>query len=441
MCLAKLSYSNREKADLYIRSVYSDGVHTPRQIAELAALKQLSVIALTDHAEIAGIKDLIIAAAALGVYVIPGVELNSSQGDFLGYFIDYQDGDFLKFLEEIRDFTGTLSARKCIMAIRQAGGIVVSAHPHCFLSSGHVDIKKYFTKLANLGVVGFETVLEDDVKTSGIHSKIRKKATELGLIPLGGSNSHGSPVSNREIGSGTIGCDIIKKLDTLLPENCLYKSYIKRIYWRWNNLTKEEFTASLSPIDVVIDTMEFGKLLDRPRPPAAVPPGFLGIPFVLIRGEAVKKIDAIIMELNKAGAKIMSITTADNYHEIAWDLYYDLTHGAEQDLNRDIARFDMDRYLFGSTSTECRIIFFSQSLTCSFRILKTKLRQTIGPIQFYKLTCKPDLRELYHTASLLHMPEEENIALECWRLKNCGVNVLKHLKLNQKTKGSLGDST
>lgn len=104
MNLPKLSWSHAERADLHVHSHYSDGQHSPRQIAQLAAQKGLHIIALTDHASIAGIAEMTGEAAKRGIYNIPGIELNAATGDFLGYFLDYENKKLLAFLDEVNHF-------------------------------------------------------------------------------------------------------------------------------------------------------------------------------------------------------------------------------------------------------------------------------------------------------------------------------------------------
>jgi predicted metal-dependent phosphoesterase TrpH len=102
--LPELHWSSSERADLHLHSCFSDGQHTPSRLAQLAAQKGLSVIALTDHATVEGITEMIVQAASWGVYNIPAIELNARTGDFLGYFIDYEHKGLLAFLEEMNVF-------------------------------------------------------------------------------------------------------------------------------------------------------------------------------------------------------------------------------------------------------------------------------------------------------------------------------------------------
>ena len=78
--------------DLHIHTTASDGTYTPRQAVELAHELGLAAVAVTDHDTAAGVPEAMAAGAALGVEVIPGVEMNARYRDkgvhIVGLFID-----------------------------------------------------------------------------------------------------------------------------------------------------------------------------------------------------------------------------------------------------------------------------------------------------------------------------------------------------------------
>lgn len=67
--------------DLHVHSNKSDGTLTPSEVAKLAHSAGLSAIALTDHDTVAGVAECMEAGQALGLEVIPGIELSA---DFHG---------------------------------------------------------------------------------------------------------------------------------------------------------------------------------------------------------------------------------------------------------------------------------------------------------------------------------------------------------------------
>lgn len=81
------------RADLHVHSSASDGTLSPHAIVRLAARAGLTHLAITDHDSVSGLDEALDACVALGVKLIPGVELSATteRGDdvhILGYFID-----------------------------------------------------------------------------------------------------------------------------------------------------------------------------------------------------------------------------------------------------------------------------------------------------------------------------------------------------------------
>lgn len=81
--------------DLHVHTTASDGRYTAAQIVARAHELGLSVIAITDHDSVDGVKPALEAGAKLtGITVIPGVEINTDVPDgeahILGYFVDYE---------------------------------------------------------------------------------------------------------------------------------------------------------------------------------------------------------------------------------------------------------------------------------------------------------------------------------------------------------------
>jgi predicted metal-dependent phosphoesterase TrpH len=67
--------------DLHVHSTASDGSRAPADVVGEAKRVGLAAIALTDHDTVAGIDEASAAGAALGVRVVPGVELSAVEGD------------------------------------------------------------------------------------------------------------------------------------------------------------------------------------------------------------------------------------------------------------------------------------------------------------------------------------------------------------------------
>lgn len=92
-------------ADLHVHTHLSDGTFSPKKVVEYSKAKGLDAIAITDHDCCDGITPAIVAGEDLDIEVIAGVELTAELDEeeihILGYFIDWQNGPFLKKLDEI----------------------------------------------------------------------------------------------------------------------------------------------------------------------------------------------------------------------------------------------------------------------------------------------------------------------------------------------------
>lgn len=96
------------RVDLHVHSTASDGRLSPAEVIREAAARGLVYIALTDHDSVDGIAAAKAAAQSFpNLTVIPGIEISTDipQGEvhILGYFIDYNDPEFLAKLEDFKD--------------------------------------------------------------------------------------------------------------------------------------------------------------------------------------------------------------------------------------------------------------------------------------------------------------------------------------------------
>lgn len=67
-------------ADLHLHSTASDGRDSPAQLVARAKAQGLTVMALTDHESLGGLKEASQAAKQAGILFIPGVEINTDSG-------------------------------------------------------------------------------------------------------------------------------------------------------------------------------------------------------------------------------------------------------------------------------------------------------------------------------------------------------------------------
>ena len=95
------------KVDYHIHTTYSDGASTPTQIIKQAKELQYDEIAITDHDNTEGLAEAMIAAEAVEMKIIPGIELATETEEgiglhILGYRIDPSNERLLRKCEFLK---------------------------------------------------------------------------------------------------------------------------------------------------------------------------------------------------------------------------------------------------------------------------------------------------------------------------------------------------
>jgi len=94
------------RIDLHLHTTHSDGNLRPAEVLTLAKAAQVTALAITDHDITAGLPEALTAGEALGIEVIPGVEVSSFDGKselhILGYCMNWQDPLFNNRLATLR---------------------------------------------------------------------------------------------------------------------------------------------------------------------------------------------------------------------------------------------------------------------------------------------------------------------------------------------------
>ncbi|MBY4869827.1 TrlF family AAA-like ATPase [Burkholderia anthina] len=90
-CLVESDGAHFYRGDLHIHSYpvshdVTDKAMTPQAIVDTAVQENLRIIAIADHNEIGNVQAAVTAGNAVGVLVIPAVELSTSEGHLLCYF-------------------------------------------------------------------------------------------------------------------------------------------------------------------------------------------------------------------------------------------------------------------------------------------------------------------------------------------------------------------
>ncbi len=94
--------------ELHCHTTASDGGHTPTDVVQMAKLRKVAVLAVTDHDTIAAHAEATACGERMGVRVIPGIEISalSPQGKevhVLGYGVVPTDNDVRQRIAVLRD--------------------------------------------------------------------------------------------------------------------------------------------------------------------------------------------------------------------------------------------------------------------------------------------------------------------------------------------------
>jgi predicted metal-dependent phosphoesterase TrpH len=157
------------RVDLHVHTWYShDAIHPPELVLQCAAAKGLSAIAITDHNTVKGLEQA--RKIRSKVLVIPGIEVDTKEGQVIGLGVDER-------IEPRR------TAAETIETIRDAGGIVVAPHPFDFLRKG-IGLRAKGLKLDAI------EVMNSGINTPFSNALARRLAESLHLPVTGGSDAH-----------------------------------------------------------------------------------------------------------------------------------------------------------------------------------------------------------------------------------------------------------
>ena len=116
--------------DLHMHSSYSgDGEYSVRQLMDLCAQQKIKLASITDHNSVKGVAEAVEYAKAIGVHMLPGVELDCTyQGKnfhLLGYAFDATRSVFAEIEQDILRQEQNAAVRK-IQKFREATGLAIT---------------------------------------------------------------------------------------------------------------------------------------------------------------------------------------------------------------------------------------------------------------------------------------------------------------------------
>ncbi len=93
--------------DLHVHTYFSDGDLSPGEVVREAKALGMIALGITDHDNIEGVEEALEEGRALGVEVVPGVEISAEVPEenrrfhILGYFINHRDEGLTSLLKEV----------------------------------------------------------------------------------------------------------------------------------------------------------------------------------------------------------------------------------------------------------------------------------------------------------------------------------------------------
>ena len=94
--------------DLHSHSTASDGSLSPSELVRLAKLRNINVLALTDHDTVDGVAEAQLEATEVGLQLLAGAEISVSQGSqtihIVGLNLDINNPILLNGLQKLREF-------------------------------------------------------------------------------------------------------------------------------------------------------------------------------------------------------------------------------------------------------------------------------------------------------------------------------------------------
>ena len=158
--------------DLHIHTDHSDGTCSPEQIVHMAARAKLSMIAISDHDCVSGVREAVECGIDCGVRVVPAVEFDNEWAHelhILGLDVDLDHPVLIRAMEVSRERRDKRNA-VILSKLKEGGmdvepfmkgGISTTTKLHiaqALIRAGYAtEVKEAFSKYLRPGTVGYYT--------------------------------------------------------------------------------------------------------------------------------------------------------------------------------------------------------------------------------------------------------------------------------------------
>ena len=132
--------------DLHVHTAASDGTDTPYDVVIRAKQLGLTAIAITDHDTVSTVERCVMTGAALGLEVVPGIELSAEfvgeEVHILGYFLDIHSPCLQACITQLQE--DRIARNRQMVAKMQQAGLPISystlqaRYPHAILGRAHI---------------------------------------------------------------------------------------------------------------------------------------------------------------------------------------------------------------------------------------------------------------------------------------------------------------
>ena len=228
-----------QQVDLHSHSYYSDGIHSPQEMAKRASDSGVKVWSLTDHDTSRGWEEAIEACKSLGLRFIPGVEItcevemtsethNPQSWHLLAYFPDGATDDFRTWLDGLKD--ARVPRMKNMIAALNESGFEISFEEVDELSSGAIGRPHLARALVARGYVetkqeAFDQLIGDHCEAfrerplPTITQAVKQVKAAGGITSLAHAKYYGIPTKELIERLKTIGVDCIEAFHSSHPDS------------------------------------------------------------------------------------------------------------------------------------------------------------------------------------------------------------------------------